>query len=225
MTSNITQHFSSSVTTDVVVVDSMAKEYAVDGGTFKAIENVSFSMGPGEIVAIVGPSGCGKTTVLRAIAGLHSISDGSVTVNGIDVDGPPQDAAMVFQDYSRSLLPWFTVQRNVELPLLAQGVDKQEAASRAIEAIESVGLGGRERARPLQLSGGMQQRVAIARALAYRPKLLLMDEPFASVDAQTRMDLEDLVIPLRDVYGCAVHFVTHDIDDEVYLSDKAIVLD
>jgi len=131
---------------------------------------------------------------------------------------------MVFQDYSRSLLPWLTVRGNVRLPMRAAGVSREDATERADRALASVGLAGKESLRPRQLSGGMQQRVAIARALAYEPNLLLMDEPFASVDAQTRMDLEDLVLPLRAAYGVTILLVTHDIDEAVYLADRVVVL-
>jgi NitT/TauT family transport system ATP-binding protein len=140
------------------------------------------------------------------------------------VTGPPADVAVVFQDYSRSLLPWLTVLGNVALPLRAKGLSRAEARTAASEALAAVGLAGALRQWPRELSGGMQQRVAIARALAYQPKLLVMDEPFASVDAQTRMDLEDLVLPMRDEYGVTILLVTHDIDEAVYLSDRIVVL-
>lgn len=172
----------------------------------------------------MGPSGAGKTTVLRTIAGLQDATTGEVDVDGLAVTGPPKDMAMVFQDYSRSLLPWMSVLSNVALPLRAAGASKEQARVQALEALDSVGLQGKSGSRPQQLSGGMQQRVAIARAIACRPKLLLMDEPFASVDAQTRMDLEDLVLPLRDQYGMSILLVTHDIDEAVYLSDRVVVL-
>lgn len=208
----------------LVQVNDLHKTYVDSGNKNIAVAGVGFEVGRREVVSIVGPSGAGKTTVLRIIAGLLEPSSGSVVIDGTPVKGTPPDVAVVFQDYSRSLLPWLSVEGNVSLPLRAKGVRRAEAREKARRALASVGLAGRERSRPGQLSGGMQQRVAIARALAYEPKLLLMDEPFASVDAQTRMDLEDLVLPLRDEYGVTVVFVTHDIDEAVYLSDRVVVL-
>lgn len=208
----------------LVVVDNLHKSYEVSGGPNIAVAGVGFDVRREEVVSIVGPSGAGKTTVLRIIAGLLEPTQGQVLFDGRPVAGPPPDLAVVFQDYSRSLLPWLTVLGNVTLPLRSKGLSRQEARATALEALASVGLAGKEKLRPWQLSGGMQQRVAIARAIAYQPKLLLMDEPFASVDAQTRMDLEDLVLPLRDRFKVTVVIVTHDIDEAIYLSDRVIVL-
>lgn len=208
----------------LVDVKGLHHEYVTDGAVHVAVDDVSFQVRAGSVVSIVGPSGAGKTTVLRAIGGLLEASSGTVTLEGSVVKGPPRDAAFVFQDYSRSLLPWLSAASNVMLPLRAKGVSRKEAAERAEEALAAVGLAGRGHVRPRQLSGGMQQRVSIARAIAYRPALLLMDEPFASVDAQTRMDLEDLVLPLRDQFDMTIIFVTHDIDEAVYLSDQVVVL-
>jgi NitT/TauT family transport system ATP-binding protein len=204
----------------LVRVEHLAKSY----GEHHAVDEVTFGVRTGEVVSIVGPSGAGKTTVLRLLAGLLEPTSGSVTIDGVPVTGPPPQVAVVFQDYSRSLLPWLTVRGNVTLPMRAKGLSRAEARTAAQEALASVGLVDAAGKRPRELSGGMQQRVAIARALAYRPKLLLMDEPFASVDAQTRMDLEDLVLPLRDQYGVTILLVTHDIDEAVYLSDRIVVL-
>jgi NitT/TauT family transport system ATP-binding protein len=208
----------------VVEARDLHKTYATPDGKNIALAGVSFDVLPGEIAALVGPSGAGKTTVLRIVAGLLEPSAGSATVNGERVTGPPQGVAMVFQDYSRSLLPWLTVLGNVMLPMRAAGVSRTQARDRALHALGSVGLPDKGRLHPRALSGGMQQRVAIARALAFQPSVLLMDEPFASVDAQTRMDLEDLVLPLRDEYEVTILFVTHDIDEAVYLSDRVISL-
>jgi NitT/TauT family transport system ATP-binding protein len=193
-------------------------------GEHLAVDGVTFTVRTGEVVSLVGPSGAGKTTVLRLLAGLLEPTSGAVTVDGVPVTGPPAGVAVVFQDYSRSLLPWLTVLGNVMLPLRAKGLSRAEARTAASAALAEVGLADAVRHRPRALSGGMQQRVAIARALAYRPKLLLMDEPFASVDAQTRMDLEDLVLPLRDAHDMTIVLVTHDIDEAVYLSDRIVVL-
>ncbi|MFV0374817.1 ABC transporter ATP-binding protein [Microbacterium sp.] len=210
--------------THVVEVDGLGKTYTTKDGPFEAVRDVTFHVDDNEIVSIVGPSGAGKTTVLRTVAGLQTYDRGEVRVLGNRVERPPADLAMVFQDYSRSLLPWMSIEGNVMLPLRSAGVPRDEARRRAAHALKSVGIEGRGSAKPQQLSGGMQQRVAIARAIASRPRLLVMDEPFASVDAQTRMDLEDLVLPLRDEYEMAILFVTHDVDESVYLSDRVVVL-
>jgi NitT/TauT family transport system ATP-binding protein len=186
--------------------------------------SVDFSVARGEYVSVVGPSGSGKTTVLRCIAGLLAPTSGEVRVDGVAVSGTPESLAVVFQDYSRSLLPWLSILGNVSLPLRGKGIGSAERRARSLEALAAVGLEHTAKQYPWQLSGGMQQRVAIARALAYRPAALLMDEPFASVDAQTRSDLEDLVLRLRKQYGMTVVSVTHDIDEAVYMSDRVIVL-
>jgi NitT/TauT family transport system ATP-binding protein len=162
--------------------------------------------------------------MLRCLSGLVAPTSGSVTLDGVPVDGPPKDMAFVFQDYSRSLLPWMTVAGNVSFPLPYKGLSKAEAAAATAEALAAVGLADRGDSYPWQLSGGMQQRVAIARALAYQPRILLMDEPFASVDAQTRADLEDLLLDIWRRYDITVLFVTHDIDEAVYLSQRVLVL-
>jgi NitT/TauT family transport system ATP-binding protein len=186
--------------------------------------NISFDVKAGEIVSIVGPSGCGKTTLLKALAGLIRPTGGTIRFQGKVVQGVPDRLALVFQEYGRSLLPWTTVNGNIELPLRYQSIPSDERRRRVAESLQAVDLSGFGERYPWQLSGGMQQRVAIARALAYQPKLLLMDEPFASVDAQTRADLEDLVATLRDRFGITMVLVTHDIDESVYLSDRVIVL-
>ena len=186
--------------------------------------NITFDVKPGEIVSIVGPSGCGKTTLLKALAGLLKPTGGTIRFQGQVVQGVPDRLAIVFQEYGRSLLPWTTVNGNIELPLRYQSIPSDERRRRVAESLQAVDLSGFGERYPWQLSGGMQQRVAIARALAYQPKLLLMDEPFASLDAQTRADLEDLVATLRDRFGITMVLVTHDIDESVYLSDRVIVL-
>jgi NitT/TauT family transport system ATP-binding protein len=189
-----------------------------------AMADLSFTVGEREFVCIVGSSGCGKTTMLRCLSGLVDPTSGEVTLDGTRVDGPPKDMAFVFQDYSRSLLPWMTVAGNVSFPLPYKGLSTAEVATATAEALDAVGLGDRGDSYPWQLSGGMQQRVAIARALAYQPRILLMDEPFASVDAQTRADLEDLLLDIWRRFDITVLFVTHDIDEAVYLSQRVLVL-
>ena len=192
--------------------------------SFEAIRDVTLSVRAGEFVCIVGPSGAGKTTLLRSIAGLQSISGGEVRLEGSRVDGPPEGMAVVFQEYARSLFPWMTVRQNMALPLKQKGLSRHDIDAHVAEALEAVGLSEEHDSYPWQLSGGMQQRVAIARAVAYEPKVLLMDEPFAAVDAQTRADLEDLVLALWKRLGVTVIFVTHDIDESVYLGQRVIVL-
>ncbi|MFI9382613.1 ABC transporter ATP-binding protein [Kutzneria sp. NPDC052558] len=193
-------------------------------GSHHALRDVSFSVEPGELVCIVGPSGCGKSTLLRAVSGLLPATRGEIFLHGDRVSGVPSDLAVVFQDYSRSLMPWKTVAANVEFPLRDRGLSTVERRARVSEALEWVGLSSAAGKRPFELSGGMQQRVSIARALAYRPALMIMDEPFASVDAQTRADLEDLVLQVRASVGMTVLLVTHDIDESVYLADRVLVL-
>ncbi|MBB4931223.1 NitT/TauT family transport system ATP-binding protein [Lipingzhangella halophila] len=206
-------------------VESLRKVY--EEGTRNAVEavaEVSATVEEQEFVSIVGPSGAGKTTLLKCVAGLLPYSSGSVYLDDELVTEPPKKMALVFQDYSRSLYPWMTVRENVAFPLKPRGLDRSAMRTLVGETLQSVGLDGAGAKYPWQLSGGMQQRVAIARALAYQPEILLMDEPFASVDAQTRADLEDLVLDVRDQYGVTVLFVTHDIDEAVYLSDRVVVL-
>ena len=181
-------------------------------------------MAKGEFVCIVGPSGGGKTTLLRILSGLMPETEGEALFEGTPVRSVPDRVSIVFQDYSRSLFPWLRVNKNVELPLRVKKVPRAERARRAQEVIEAVGLAGSERRYPWQLSGGMQQRVAIARALSHRPDLLLMDEPFASVDAQTRFELEDMILRVRDEFDVTVVLITHDIDEAVYLADRIVVL-
>jgi NitT/TauT family transport system ATP-binding protein len=206
-------------------VTGLGKTYRSDKGVTKVVlDAVSFEVQPEEFVAIVGPSGAGKTTLLRCLAGLLTPTSGEVRFDGELVVGPPERLALVFQDYSRSLMPWMSIEKNVTLPLRRKRLGKTEERRLAAEALDAVGLAGIGDQYPWQLSGGMQQRAAIARAIAYQPEALLMDEPFASVDAQTRSDLEDLILELRRRYGMTVVVVTHDIDEAVYMSDRVVVL-
>ena len=191
---------------------------------YNAIGDVSVRVDEGEIVCIVGPSGCGKSTLLKGIAGLQQPTSGEIRLHGKPITGVPGDLAVVFQDYNRSLFPWLNVLSNVEFPLRGLKISKAERRTRAEEALASVGLQDAQRKHPWELSGGMQQRVSIARALAYQPALMLMDEPFASVDAQTRAELEDLVLRVRTEHRMTVLLVTHDIDESVYLGDRVVVL-
>lgn len=208
----------------VLAASGVAFAYTTAEGPRAVLGDITFELAAGEFVSLVGPSGIGKTTLLRVLCGLMHPTDGAVTMRGRVVTEPQRELAVVLQDYSRSLLPWTTVYKNVALPLVSAGVPKSEQAERVTEALSAVGLARESKKHPWQLSGGMQQRVAIARALAYKPEILVMDEPFASVDAQTRFDLEDLILRLRDEFGMTVLLVTHDIDEAVYLSDRVVVL-
>jgi NitT/TauT family transport system ATP-binding protein len=196
----------------------------VYGDGYEALNDVNLTVKAGELVSMVGPSGCGKSTLMRCIAGLQRPTSGEVVLDDTRVDQVPGNLAVVFQDYSRSLFPWLTVRDNVSLPLRRHGKRREERRRAADEALASVGLTGAGEKYPWQLSGGMQQRVAIARALAYRPSLMLMDEPFGSVDAQTREDLEDLLLHVRGNDGMTILLVTHDIDESVYVGDRVVVL-
>lgn len=208
----------------MLIVEELHKIYDARGRRVEAIGDVSFTVSDGSFVCVVGPSGCGKTTLLRCIAGLLPPTSGEVHVEGKRVTGPPDGLAVVFQEYGRSLFPWLRVSDNVELPLRAGGMAKGERRALVAEALDAVGLADAHSAYPWQLSGGMQQRVAIARAIAYQPRVLLMDEPFAAVDAQTRADLEDLIRSVWQRLGVTLLFVTHDIDEAVYLGQRVIML-
>jgi NitT/TauT family transport system ATP-binding protein len=205
-------------------VQALAKTYQSGGRSLEAVRDLTFQVRRGELVCIVGPSGAGKTTLLRCIAGLLGVSGGQIRLDDALVTEPPAGMAVVFQEYGRSLFPWLTVRKNVELPLKEKGLAKAVRTAKVEAALEAVGLRDSADAHPWQLSGGMQQRVAIARAVAYEPSVLLMDEPFAAVDAQTRADLEDLVRDLWRQLGVTVLFVTHDIDESVYLGQRVLVL-
>jgi NitT/TauT family transport system ATP-binding protein len=205
-------------------VAGLHKVYDGHGRRVAAVGDLTFDIEDGRFVCIVGPSGCGKTTLLRCIAGLLAPTAGTVEVNGALVTAPPKGLAVVFQEYGRSLFPWLRVSDNVDLPLRAAGLARVRRRTLVAEALDAVGLADAHSAYPWQLSGGMQQRVAIARAIAYQPEVLLMDEPFAAVDAQTRADLEDLVREVWRRLGITILFVTHDIDESVYLAQRVIVL-
>jgi NitT/TauT family transport system ATP-binding protein len=208
----------------LLTVDSLKKVYESRAGSVEAIGDISFTMGTGELVCIVGPSGCGKTTLLKCIAGLLRPTAGVIELDGKKVSGPPPNMALVFQEYGRSLYPWLTVRGNVELPLKHKKLTRAERDGLIDDALVAVGLDHAAKSYPWQLSGGMQQRVAIARAVAYQPEVMIMDEPFAAVDAQTRADLEDLVRALHRDRGMSILFVTHDIDESVYLGERVVVL-
>ncbi|RAN69533.1 ABC transporter [Bacillus sp. SRB_336] len=205
---------------DLLVVERLGKRF----GDHNVLGDINVNVRSGEFLCIVGPSGAGKTTLLQCLSGLTQPTSGRVLLRGKEVTEPPTEMAIVFQDYSRSLMPWLSVLDNVMLPLRSSVKDKAERKAKATGALVEVGLKDDLQKYPWQLSGGMQQRVAIARALAYAPAIVLMDEPFASVDAQTRGDLEDLTLRVKNHLGITIVLVTHDIDEAVYLADRVLVL-
>lgn len=186
-----------------------------------ALDDANFDFEQGQLVALLGPSGCGKTTLLRIVAGLIPKTSGSVVIGGREVVEPLGDYGFVFQ--SPSLMPWRSVIDNVLFPMEILKRNSKSARQHALDLLELVGLSGFLRARPHQLSGGMQQRVALCRALIHQPKLLLMDEPFGALDELTRLEMNDLLLRIRRETGASVLFVTHSISEAVYLSDKVIV--
>jgi NitT/TauT family transport system ATP-binding protein len=212
-----------------LTVRALSKRFDTAGKTIEALSGISFDVAAGEFVAIVGASGCGKSTLLRIVAGLETASSGDVLVDGRSVVGPDRDRAMVFQDYS--LYPWLTVLDNIRFSLglrvnrgARQSIDGQSGEERALLLLELMGLEKVRDAHPHQLSGGMRQRVAIARALLAKPQLLLMDEPFGALDAQTREVMHDLILHILALEQRTILFVTHDVEEAVYLADRVIVL-
>ena len=188
------------------------------------LADIGFDVAAGQFLCIVGPSGCGKTTLLRLLAGLLAPSKGEIVVNGMPVRGPARSRAIVFQDYTKALLPWRTVAGNVALGLEACGVAEPQKSERIEALLAKMGLGHCARHFPAQLSGGMQQRVQIARALGQDPQLLLMDEPFGALDAITRQGLQDEVARIAAEQNTTVVFITHDLEEAIYLGDQVIVL-
>ena len=207
-------------------VRGVRKEFQpLSGPPVVALGEVSFRVEARQFVSIVGPSGCGKSTLLQCAAGLMRPTAGSIVLDGREVTGPPEGLILLFQEYNKSLMAWRSVLGNVCFGLESRaGMGRAEREDAARHYIELVGLSGFERHYPWELSGGMQQRVAIARALACEPRVLLMDEPFGSLDALTRIELEDTLLGLWASLRSTILFVTHDIDEAVYLSDRVYVL-
>ncbi|MHC3436814.1 ABC transporter ATP-binding protein [Natrialbaceae archaeon A-gly3] len=206
-----------------VEIDHVGKQYHSEQGVVQALSNVSVSIEPGEFVCIVGPSGCGKTTLFRIVAGLEEPTAGTVYLNGKPVSAPNSDMGIVFQEYH--LFPWLTVRGNVAFGLKKSGVPEATRNERVQSLIDLVGLDGFEESYPKSLSGGMKQRVALARALAVDPDLLLMDEPFSAVDAQTRETLQRELLSIWEETKKTVLFVTHDVEEAVTLADRIVVMD
>ena len=191
-------------------------------GEVTALKDINLKIHKREFVCVIGPSGCGKSTLIRILAGLEQASSGQVLLNGEAVTEPGPERGMVFQGYT--LFPWLTVKKNIMFGLLESGYDKGTAESEAREWINLIGLTKFENSYPHQLSGGMKQRVAIARALANRPKVLLMDEPFGALDAQTRAKMQAYLLEIWKNIDITVFFITHDLDEAVYLADRILVL-
>lgn len=206
----------------VIEVEGLRKAYGEGEDALTVFEGLSFDVDPGEFVVVVGPSGCGKSTLLGVIDGLIEPTAGEVRIGGEPVTGPRTDVAMVFQSFQ--LLPWRTVRDNVAIGLEIQGVPERERYARADEWIETVGLAEFAEAYPEELSGGMRQRVGLARALAVDPSILLMDEPFGALDAQTRDRLQAELLQLWEQRESTVVFVTHDVDEAIFLADQVLVM-
>lgn len=186
------------------------------------LQGVTFSTYTREFTSVIGPSGCGKSTLIRLVAGLENINSGYIKVNDKQVEGPNVERGMVFQNYT--LFPWLTVTENIMYGLLRQKKSKSEARTEALRWVEIVGLSKYEEAYPSQLSGGMKQRVAIARSLATKPEMLLMDEPYGALDAQTRSKMQAYLLKIWRKIDISIMFITHDLDEAIYLSDRIIVL-
>lgn len=204
---------------------------ASDGKTVNALENINFEIEDafsptgrdiGEFRVLLGPSGCGKSTLLRLIAGLDRADTGEVLVNEAAVSGPGKDRGMVFQKYTS--FPWLTVAGNIAYGLKINGVSDEQSKETVAQLVQAIGLSGFENAYPETLSGGMQQRVAIARTLALRPSVILMDEPFGALDAQTRSEMQQLLLRVWDETASTILFVTHDVEEAIYLADRIFIM-
>ena len=208
---------------DQIDVRNVTFEYRVDSGPVLAIKDINFSVQPSEFVCLLGPSGCGKTTILNILAGLLRPTNGEIRIGGESLGANKQNRGVVFQDFSQ-LFPWRTARRNVEFGLETRKVGKAEREQTAMEFLRLVGLEKFADVFPHQLSGGMQQRVAIARSLAYNPQVLLMDEPFAALDAMTRDDMQLLLTDVWQKTRKTIVYITHNVSEAVFLGDKVIVL-
>ncbi|MCL2712205.1 MAG: ABC transporter ATP-binding protein [Methanomassiliicoccaceae archaeon] len=205
-----------------IELNNIRKVFRKDDRETLAIDNISLSVDKEELVSILGPSGCGKTTILRMIAGLTDPTSGEVLVDGETVDGPGSDRGMVFQDFA--LFPWRSVRKNVEFGLEVKGISKKDITERVDRYLNLVGLENFADARVHELSGGMKQRVGIARAMVNGPKVVLMDEPFGALDAQTRNIMQAGLIRILEKTDQTIVFVTHSVDEALYLSDRIVIL-
>jgi len=205
-----------------VVVSNLEKVYQSGASQTKAIEDLSFEAAAGEFLSVVGPSGCGKSTLLYLVAGFLERTQGTISIDDVEVEGPGTDRGVVFQDYA--LFPWRTVMGNVKYGLEESGVGDEEAEATAQRYIDMMDLDGFEDTYPKELSGGMKQRVALARTLAYDPKILLMDEPFGALDQPLREALQDHLIDIWSDLEKTVLFITHDVEEAVYLSERVMIM-
>jgi NitT/TauT family transport system ATP-binding protein len=205
-----------------VEIREVSKQFVSRRSDVLAVDRVSINLADNEFVSLVGTSGCGKSTLLSIVAGLQEPTAGEVLVDGEPVEGPGRDRGVVFQTYT--LFPWLTAQENVEFALRNESLGRRERRERALEQLKLVGLEQFTQSRPNQLSGGMKQRVAIARALSYRPEILLMDEPFGALDALTRQLMQELLTQVWEQHRLTVLFVTHDVEEAVYVSDRVVVM-
>jgi NitT/TauT family transport system ATP-binding protein len=209
-------------TDGILIVDDVVKRFPTPDGVITAVDHVSFAVRPGEFLSVIGPSGCGKSTLFNIIGGLVTGYEGSVTVAGERIEGPHASVGMVFQE--ESTFPWRTVIENVAFPLEIEGMPKAQRLEKAMHFISLVGLNGFENRHPVELSGGMRQRVSLARTLASEPKILLMDEPFAALDEQTRLLLGDKVLQIQQTLQQTTLLITHNITEAVQLSDRILVM-
>ncbi|MBE6522804.1 MAG: ABC transporter ATP-binding protein [Thermoplasmata archaeon] len=207
---------------EFIVIDGIRKTYRKDEEEIVAIDRIDLKINKGELVSIVGPSGCGKTTILRMIAGLLEPTEGKITIAGKEVNEPGADRGMVFQDFA--LFPWRSVRRNVEFGMEVAKVPKEERRQRAEKYLELAGLGDFKNAKVHELSGGMKQRVGIARALVNHPDVILMDEPFGALDAQTRNIMQAQLVDILAKTEQTVIFITHSVDEALFLSDRVVIL-
>src|SRR5690606_39217359 len=203
-------------------IQGLTMVFATDGRKLTVLDGVDLDVGANEFVAIVGTSGCGKSTLLSIVGGLTEQTSGEVLIDGRPVQGPGRDRGFVFQSYS--LFEWMTVERNIDFALEKSDLGRSERRELVAYYVQTVGLAGFEKALPKQLSGGMRQRVAIARALVYKPSILLMDEPFGAQDAQTRGMMQELLLKVWEEHKATVIFVTHDVEEAIFLADRVIVL-
>jgi NitT/TauT family transport system ATP-binding protein len=208
--------------TPKLVIDHVGKVFSTKTGEVVALDQTSFTVMEGEFVTILGPSGCGKSTILRVVAGLEEPSSGHVYLDGNEIKGPGPDRGMVFQSYT--LYPWLTVEENITFGLQLKGISKREQHEVARHYLELIGLKGFEKHYPIQLSGGMKQRVAIARALANDPEILLMDEPFGALDAQTRAIMQEILLKVWEESKKTILFITHDVEESIFLGDSIYVM-
>lgn len=205
-----------------LVIDQVGKVFSTKGGEMVALDRTSFKVKEGEFITILGPSGCGKSTILRIVAGLEEPSSGHVYLDGHEVKGPGPDRGMVFQSYT--LYPWLTVEDNIAFGLKLKGTSQKRCKEVAQHYLELIGLSGFEKHYPIQLSGGMKQRVAIARALANDPEILLMDEPFGALDAQTRSIMQEILLKAWEESKKTILFITHDVEESIFLADSVYVM-